>query len=40
MTPEQLIYLGQYWTALHKNKIFQYYLRRAFIIYVETKYLG
>lgn len=40
MTPEQYIYFGAYFTALHKNKIFRECLRKSFIIFVEKSYFG
>ena len=40
MTPEQFIYFGEYWNALHKNKVFIHYLKMSYIVFIERRYFG
>lgn len=40
MTPNELIYFGSWFTALHKNQIFQRKLLQSFLIFVEKGYFG
>lgn len=40
MSPTEYIYFGAWFTALHKNPVFQAYLKKAFIIFIEKGYLG
>ena len=40
MTPNELIYFGNWFTQLHKNKIFQQKMLEYFLISIEKGFLG